>query len=345
MKTFNEISNRFSRSISLKIAIIGILILLLLIPAGMIKSLIYERQNNRDNVVREISDKWGKTQNLTGPVLILPYYEIKIIKDEEYKTRKQLYILPESLDINGNINPEIRYRGIYKVIVYGSNLDFSGKFKIPDLDKMGIIKENVDWENANVVFGINDMRGIQKEININWQGKNIPVDPGIENKTIAQSGFTAKVPLNIDDDLIKFQIILDLNGSQGLYFTPVGKTTNVTLNSKWSTPSFSGSFLPDNRNISKNGFEAHWTILHLNRNYPQHWIDGAYSLTGSSNSAGFEDVDQDNNTSGSSFGVNLLFPVDEYQKTMRSAKYAIMFISLTFLIYLFVEILIKESTI
>lgn len=342
MKTFNEISNRFSRSISLKIAVIGILILLLLIPAGMIKSLIYERQNNRDNVVREISDKWGKTQNLTGPVLILPYYEIKSIKDEEYKTRKQLYILPESLDINGNINPEIRYRGIYKVIVYGSNLDFSGEFKIPDLDKMGIIKENVDWENANVVFGINDMRGIQKEININWQGKNIPVDPGIENKTIAQSGFTAKVPLNKDDDLIKFQINMDLNGSQGLYFTPVGKTTNVTLNSKWSTPSFSGSFLPDNRNISKNGFEAHWTILHLNRNYPQHWIDGAYSLTGSSNSAGFEDVDQDNNTSGSAFGVNLLFPVDEYQKTMRSAKYAIMFISLTFLIYLFVEILNKK---
>jgi inner membrane protein len=297
-------------------------------------------------VIREISDKWGKTQTLTGPVLILPYYEIKIIKEEEYKTRKLLYVLPKTLEINGKINPEIRYRGIYKVIVYGSDLDFNGKFKIPDLDKIGIVKENVDWENANIVFGLNDLRGIQNEINIVWKGINIPVDPGIANKTIAPSGFTAKVPITEIDNLINFKINLDLNGSQGLYFTPVGKTTNVKLSSDWSTPSFSGSFLPDSREISKEGFEAHWTVLHLNRNYPQHWIDGAHSLVSSSLTDSYqnswEHIEQGHNTSGSTFGVNLLFPVDEYQKTMRSAKYAIMFISLTFLIYLFIEILNKK---
>jgi inner membrane protein len=40
--------------------------------------------------------------------------------------------------------------------------------------------------------------------------------------------------------------------------------------------------------------------------------------------------------------VNLLLPVDEYQKSMRSAKYAIMIIALTFLLFFFVEVLNKK---
>jgi len=65
--------------------------------------------------------------------------------------------------------------------------------------------------------------------------------------------------------------------------------------------------------------------LHLNRNYPQRWLGNRYKLN------------------GSSFGVNLLLPVDEYQKTMRTAKYAIMFIGLTFLSFFMIELLNRKS--
>ncbi len=345
MKTVNEISNRMSRSISLKIAVIGFLILLLLIPTGMIKTLIHERQSTRNEVVREVSDKWGKMQTLTGPVLVVPWYKITYTKEEEYKTLKHLYVLPEALKIEGSLNPEIRYRGIYKVIVYGSDLDLNGSFQLPDLAKMNIQPEHVDWDNVSLVFGMTDMRGIQNEINILWDKKRISVNPGIEYKTVAHSGFTAKVPFEDKADSIPFQFSINLNGSQGLYFTPVGKTTNVKISSDWTTPSFSGSFLPDERNISENGFDAQWTVLHLNRNYPQHWIDEAYNLTSSTSTTyqrNWDNVMEVSTSSGSAFGVNLLFSVDEYQKTMRSAKYAIMFISLTFLIFLFVEILNKK---
>ena len=41
----------------------------------------------------------------------------------------------------------------------------------------------------------------------------------------------------------------------------------------------------------------------------------------------------------SAFGVNLIMPLDDYQKSMRSAKYAAMTIALTFLIFFLVEIL------
>lgn len=346
MITINEIANRLSNSISLKIGVIGFLILLLLIPVGMIRRLIEERKFTSDKVVMEVSDKWGKMQTLTGPVLVLPYFEIDIRNNEMYKTWRKLFVLPESLNIDGEIKPEIRYRGIYKVIVYESDLDLKGEFRIPDLIKIGIIPENVDWKNASLVFGLTDMRGIQNEIKIVWQGKNISVEPGTENKTIARSGFTAKVPVSDTGILFDFNFNINLNGSKGLYFTPVGKTTKVKLNSGWTTPSFSGSFLPDNRKISNDGFEAEWTILHLNRNYPQYWIDETYKLSDPAttpvNAQNWDQMDYSHNISNPIFGVDLLFPVDEYQKTMRSAKYAIMFISLTFLIYLFVEILNKK---
>ncbi len=345
MKTFLEIFNRLSGSISLKVGVIGFLILLLLIPAGMIRQLIEERMFTRDEVVREISDKWGKTQTLTGPVMVIPYFDYESQNNEVIKISRKLYVLPELLNINGSINPEIRYRGIYKVIVYESDLEISGQFKLPDLNKCSIIPGNVDWENITLITGISDMRGIQNDIKIIWQEMPVSVDPGIENRTIAHTGFTAKVPVMDSSTTIDFKLNIDLNGSRGIYFTPVGKTTNVKLISGWNTPSFSGAFLPDNREISDDGFEAEWTVLHLNRNYPQHWIDDAYNLTGSTNSTIHDGRDQVEYSSGQSnhtFGVNLLFAVDEYQMSMRSAKYAIMFIALTFLIYLFVEILNKK---
>ncbi len=64
-------------------------------------------------------------------------------------------------------------------------------------------------------------------------------------------------------------------------------------------------------------------MLHLNRNFAQHWrSDGDRPQ-----------VDE------STFGVRLLVPVNEYQKTMRAAKYALLPLTLTFLIFFFVEIL------
>lgn len=95
----------------------------------------------------------------------------------------------------------------------------------------------------------------------------------------------------------------------------------MNIKSKWQNPSFIGSFLPDEREINTDGFSANWKVLHLNRPYPQNFrgsVQGIYE---------------------SSFGVNLIVPVDEYQKSMRSAKYAVIFITLTFLIFFFVQIL------
>lgn len=95
----------------------------------------------------------------------------------------------------------------------------------------------------------------------------------------------------------------------------------MQIASSWHNPSFSGAFLPDEREINDDGFSSTWEVLHLNRSYPQ-------SFCGS-----IQDINK------SAFGVDLIVPIDEYQKSMRSAKYAVMFIALTFLIFFFAQIL------
>ena len=120
--------------------------------------------------------------------------------------------------------------------------------------------------------------------------------------------------------MYRFSFDVELKGSQQLYFTPVGKETDVVLNSDWQTPKFDGAFLPDQHKTDKAGFKAHWNILNLNRNYPQSWTGSSYKLR------------------DSSFGVDLKLPVDNYQKSHRSIHYAILFIGLTFLVFFFIEI-------
>jgi inner membrane protein len=123
---------------------------------------------------------------------------------------------------------------------------------------------------------------------------------------------------------LPFNFSLNLKGSERIQFIPVGKTTNLDLTSSWAHPSFTGEFLPDQRGVSPDGFQAHWTVFHLNRNIAQTWID---------NNSAMEDW---------AFGVQLFLPADEYQQATRSAKYAILFIVLTFALFFLMEVSGKQ---
>ncbi|MDD2345301.1 MAG: cell envelope integrity protein CreD [Bacteroidales bacterium] len=316
MSTISEIKEWMKNSAGFKLAIIGVLILLLLIPQGMIKSLIRERISYRNEVIHDICSKWAYSQYINGPILTIPFKQADPAKPLTYIT-KNAHFLPEKLFIDGKIEPEIRYRGIYKVVVYNSKLQIKGNFAKPDIQQLNLNTEDILWDEAYISLGINDMRGIKKKINILWDNQSVEMQPGIPSVDVINSGVSAKIP--IPENNISFDVFIDLNGSEMLSFTPVGKETIVKISSPWNSPSFDGSFLPDNRNITADGFTADWNVLNLNRNYPQQWI-------GSNNS-----------TESSQFGVKLLFPVDQYLKTERSAKYAIMFIFLTFTLIFFFE--------
>lgn len=318
---------RLKNGIFFKISMIIIIIFLLLIPTAMIKDLIHEREMTQRTAIKEVSSKWGEEQTLSGPIVSIPYYRyIKQFskKDSIEKTvqiKEHIHFLPDELNIEGDISPEKRYRGIYEIVVYNSKLNFSGVFnniRIKDLD---IPMKDILFDKAYISIGISDLRGIEKQIDLNWNEDVSLFNPGTVTNDILLSGINSRISIaNIDSSSYKFSFSLDLKGSQQLYFVPVGKVTNVKMKSIWNNPSFNGSFLPDSREVSEAGFVANWSILNLNRNFPQTWIGNHHRIA------------------SSSFGVDLLLPVDSYQKSIRSIKYAILFIALTFIVFFFVEI-------
>lgn len=312
-------------SVGFKILVIGVLILALLIPTSMVRSLIGERQVRQGEVVGEISSKWGQKQSVTGPVLTVPYRQvIETGEGKKQTVLRHAHFLPEEFKISGRLQPEIRYRGIYEAVLYQSNLELTGYFPFPQFDAMNVPIDDILWSKAFISLGITDMVGISDQIGAEIGGETVVMNPGIPVSDVIDSGVSAPIVLPQEGEEIPFRFRLSLNGSSGIGFAPVGKVTVAELASSWSSPSFDGSFLPVERSVGPAGFKAKWRVLHLNRNFPQAWADAQYKVQ------------------GSTFGVDLFLATDVYQKSMRTAKYAIMFILFTFIAFFFSEVMNKK---
>lgn len=321
--TSAELSFFQRNSNSLKGVIIFFLMLILLIPATMIEDIIRERQGRQNEAVNEVAGKWGLTQTVNGPVLVIPYQEISrnTAGQEMNRELKYAYVLPDDLHISGEVFPEKRHRGIFEVVVYNSKLALDGVFPQPAVGDIIPAGSVILWDKAMIQMGIPDLRGLKEQVSLAWDDQPIAVfEPGLTMSGVAASGIHVATPLKEIGGGHHFHIDVALQGSGSLFFTPVGKVTEVKIRSAWSDPSFNGAFLPDQKNIAASGFDAQWKVLNLNRNYPQTW-----------------NSDTNIDFTSSTFGVDFLVPVDNYQKSMRSVKYAIMFIGLTFLVVFFVE--------
>jgi inner membrane protein len=312
---------QFMNSYSVKMIIVSGLAILLMIPAFLIQDIIRERIVLSENVKNELYAQWGGKQVIAGPVLNVPFtsMEQKANNQEMVEQHGIAHFLPETLKIDGNLKPEIRYRSIYKVVVYEGQLKMMGSFAPPDVMQLDLPKASFNWDAAYFTIGISDMRGIKNLPELVVNDQKCKVEPGVADTDLYPSGITVKAnAINLKQPL-NFEIELVLNGSEDLSVEALGKTSEVTMKSDWTQPSFTGGFLPANREITKSGFSANWLVTHLNRNFPQQWIDKKF------------------NTHEAKLGVELLIPLDHYQKAMRSAKYAILFIALNFIIFLFIE--------
>jgi inner membrane protein len=306
--------------------LIGILILIMLIPAAFTQELVRERQQRQQEVVSEVSSKWAGAQTIAGPLLVVPYKFYEKDKDGKvFEYRRNIYLLPEQLAIHGKIDPEVRHRSLYDVTLYRSTISLEGAFGSLPLEKLRIAPESTLWNEAHLLLGLNDARGLEEEVKLNLNDQPLTLEAGLPENTALQQGLST--PLSLDSTKPShFNLTIKLKGSERLFFTPVGKTTEVTLSSSWKDPAFDGQYLPTNTaDVSDSGFNAKWKILQVSRNYPQYWIDGNYDLE------------------KSSFGVKLIQPADGYAKTERSVKYALLFIALTFTVFFFMEILQKRQ--
>ncbi len=288
--------------------------------------LVSERASRRKEAIQGITSKWSTRQIIGGPIVTIPYTETW--KDEEGETKsviKYIQVLPETLNIEGEIRPEVRYRGIYQAVVYNAQLDLSGDFSFKKLQTMNIDLDQLLWDDAFVSMNISDMRGINEYVELKWGEQAVLFEPGIKRgNDLFDSGISVRIPLGFGNvsDGINYALHINLKGSQALSFLPLGKTTMANLRSSWNNPSFDGAFLPEQHQIDNNGFSADWQVLDLNRNYPQIWVENVSKKT----------------VLSSEFGVNLFSPVDIYTQTTRAVKYMIMFVGLTFLVFFLVEV-------
>jgi inner membrane protein len=301
-----------SNKILYKGIITAVLILLMLIPMMFIQDLVKEREQRQNEVVNEVSSKWATAQTITTPYLAVPY------KDTISKKTKHLIILSENLDVTGNVIPEERTRSIYKVLLYRSalNLKANFHFKLPaDIDA-----KDIYFSDAKLCLGLSDFKGIEEKIKLSYNTVPVAMTPGLPVSNIDSIGLSAPVQINASDN-ISFDVSLKLKGSERLNFMPLSANSNFQLSSSWQNPSFDGNILPSQRIIDNNGFKATWSFNEANLPFATILKD--------------EKIDKES----FAFGVNMVQPADQYAKTMRSVKYAILFIGLTFALFFIIELM------
>lgn len=307
-------------SVALRIILITSITILLLVPLLMIQSLIDDRQNYRLEAIREISKGWAGSQTVAGPILTaVNKTEREDKHGKKYFVEENIQYLPEKLNINADIEPEIRYKGIYELVLFKSKIKMKGQI---DLTKFHERFPSDEYQTLYISFNVSDLRGMQKDAKLLLNGNSYNLIPGSKS-SVLKNGFYSEVKLD-KNNIQDFEIELDLSGREFLGFIPLGKYTEVKVNSPWNNPGFEGAFLPTSREISENNFSAKWNVNYFNRTYPQEWSEIAYDI--------FPSV----------FGVKLLMPVDEYQKTTRTSKYGLMIIVLTFLSFFLVELFAKK---
>jgi inner membrane protein len=303
-----------AESIGLKVFVITILILLLMIPNSHVKDIISERQGRLHEAVREVSSKWAHPQRLSGPVLIVPYFQVKSVKrDGETrleKSRHKAYLFPEELNVDSDVQVQSLRRGIFDIIVYTGDITFNGHFSQLPFEKMNIPESQIDWGNARMHIGITDNRGIVEIPEILINNQKVNSEPFADVPEHLSTGM-ATLPMRLDTNF-SFSVNMKLRGSSSLKFIPIGKQTSVKIAGDWADPKFDGNHLPVTREVADSGFHAEWKVLDFNRDFGQ------------------EFKDQIPNISRSAFGVELIMPVGQYQQSMRTAKYALLIIVLTF---------------
>lgn len=314
-----------SNRILIKGLITGGLILLMLIPTIFIQNLISERQQRQKEVVEEVNSKWASAQNLSGPFLSVPYTYFIADKDGKMIPQKtNVIMLPKNLNVQSTIFPEQRTRSIYKVLLYKSTNDFDGAFNITipvDIDK-----EKLEFQNARLCIALTDFMGIEEEVNVNFNGEKLLLNPGLPVNEFGTAGLSIPIHFSAEDlqKPLPFKFQIKIKGSEQLHFMPLSATALFKIRSSWPSPSFDGKLLPSQRSVSDNGFKSEWRFNHANLPFGTVFMEGTSPKT---------DI---------AFGVSLVQPASQYDKTSRSVKYAILFIGLTFAFFFIIELLQKK---
>jgi len=315
------------RTLAFKLATIGLLVALLLIALSSIGRLIVERQARRNGVMQDIARSSSGEQQITGPVLVIPYEKtVRKWREndrgerhlEEREVSGQLHFLPEVFTLHGDIPTELRARGIYEARLYHAHLGITADFEVPLHYGLGSEIAAYRFGPPFIAVGVSDIRGIESPLTAALDGVAVKLLPGT-GTDLLQGGVHVATPIAGPESAAHLQLKMDLPllGTSEFHVVPVGRQTQISLKSNWPHPSFTGDFLPVQRKLTSDGFTAQWATSFFSTNLEEalHKCDEQGSCA---------------NLAVNRVGVSFVDPVDQYLKTDRAIKYALLFITLTF---------------
>ncbi|HUS52795.1 MAG TPA: cell envelope integrity protein CreD [Thermohalobaculum sp.] len=302
------------------------LALILALPLILFSKIATDRAVDRSEVEWQIGASWGGAQTLTGPFLVIPVEATRMVEFQrtdgtlgvrpEISLVAPLVLLPETLEINSEVNTEMRNFGGFTTPVYNSrhviNLDFdTTRVSGTRLDELLIEGEAVLWEQAELGVGITEPRALRGGLTLNGSTGPIGFESGINVSDL--TGIHARTGdprMNTGG----WRFTLDLNGSQQFRVTPAGRATEARMHSDWAHPKFAGAFLPTESQIGETGFVAEWSVPQLAHSLPQ----------------AFRGTKLLGDLGGANFGVDLAPAADLYDGARRAAKFGFLLIILTF---------------
>jgi len=325
----------------------------LAIPIFMVWALVYDRQSQSDEARASITEGWGGPQVMSGPVLVIPYKQVVSEKTENngkplVRTRtvdKELALDPEAIDIASKVKPELRERSIYQAVVYDASAKGSARFAFPaDLARYGVDPATLELNRAELRFGLSDPRGLGANPSVKLDGRTVRLQPGAGGGQ--GSGFFAFVDasaLRAKSLVVEFDY--ELRGNSAVALEPRGGDIHWKVTSSWPHPSFGGGFLPGNRTISGDGFDADYRVgnLSLGRTLVSTSDKGA-TILGANLDQGMAEVPPDASpappaASSEIASIGLIQPVDLYSQVDRATKYGFLFIGFTFMALLMFDII------
>jgi len=344
-------------SLGLKLIIVCALVMLMAIPAMFISYISYERSGRADDVINEVSQRYGGEQYISGPMLVAPYVQTDGLSRVTESGNYVVFADKGRAEFSG-IETAIRKRSLFKVPTYQGKGLLQGEFKRSDFANLpeGL---DIDWDRAKIVVSLSDVRGLKKDVGLLLPGGEVrKFEPAVfENsyrgtvrEAVEVDGGKAKsvsknyrsygwmpesrpqtylsapaADLFKTDGSFDAKVTLDIGGAKRLGFTPFAQSTTINLASDWADPGFEGGFPPDSREITQSGFSADWTVPYLRRGIRAHGkAHRLAALTGPDKIMTVQFVSTDN----------------PYQTVNRALKYAVMFIGLVFIAYFLFEVIV-----
>ena len=320
-----------SRSMGVKLIVVGALALSMVIPGLFVGGLVQERSERAAGVVREISDYAGGEQVFLGPTLLIPY-RIPPQSSTDFARYGTYLIFPAAASAVVRTVTEERHRSLFKVPVYRAEIGFDAAFDLAGMPSAAPDRAEFDWNRAEVAVGVSNPRGALADAALTSGGKTVTLAPaqtasdlrigGDQNQAVRVTllGGTINAPIK-PGARFNAASSLRFSGAQRIAILAYGKTTHLSAQGDWPNPSFDGGFLPLHRAVTASGFTAEWSIPFIAR-----------GIRGDGPAEWFAAI------SSSDLGTSFVEVADPYQSVNRSRKYALLFIGLVFLSYFAFEV-------